>query len=48
MNKKELIERIEGLKNLFGNKVEYIEIDVAVRLISELDEPQSIKVEDNK
>lgn len=46
MNKKELIERIEGLKNLFGNKVEYIEIDVAVRLISELDEPQSIKLKD--
>ena len=46
MNKKELIERIEGLKNLFGNKVEYIETDVAVRLISELDEPQSIKLKD--
>ena len=46
MNKKELIERIEGLKNLFGNKVEYIEIDVAIRLISELDEPQSIKLKD--
>lgn len=46
MNKKELIERIEGLKNLFGNKVEYIEIDVAVRLISELDEPQYIKLKD--
>lgn len=44
MNKKELIERIEGLKNLFGNKAEYIEIDAAVRLISELDEPQSIKL----
>lgn len=46
MNKKELIERIEGLKNLFGNKAEYIEIDAAVRLISELDEPQSIKLKD--
>lgn len=40
MNKQELIERIEGLKNLFGNKAEYIEIDMAIRLISELDEPQ--------
>lgn len=40
MNKKELIERIEGLKNLFGNKSEYIEIDMVIRLISELDEPQ--------
>jgi len=27
MNKQELIERIEGLKNLFGNKVECIEIE---------------------
>lgn len=40
MNKQELIERIEGLKNLFGNKSEYIEIDMVIRLISELDEPQ--------
>ena len=40
MNKQELIERIEGLKNLFDNKSEYIEIDMVIRLISELDEPQ--------
>lgn len=40
MNKQELIEWIEGLKNLFGNKSEYIEIDMVIRLISELDEPQ--------
>lgn len=40
MNKQELIERIEGLKNLFGSKSEYIKIDEAIRLISELDEPQ--------
>ena len=39
MNKQELIERMEGLKNLFGNKSEYIEIDSVIRLISELDEP---------
>ena len=44
MNKKELIERIEGLKNLFGNKAEYIEIDAAIGLISELDEPEKVKV----
>ena len=44
MNKKELIERIEGLKNLFGNKSEYIEIDMVIRLISELDEPQKVTV----
>lgn len=44
MNKQELIERIEGLKNLFGSKAEYIEIDMAIRLISELDEPQEVIV----
>lgn len=44
MNKKELIERIEGLKNLFGNKSEYIEIDMVIRFISELDEPQKVTV----
>lgn len=44
MNKRELIERIEGLENLFGNKSEYIEIDTVIRLISELDEPQKVKV----
>ena len=41
MNKQELIERIEGLKNLFGNKSEYIEIDTVIELISELDEPET-------
>lgn len=40
MNKQKLIERIKGLKNLFGNKAEYIEIDMVLRIISELDEPQ--------
>ena len=39
MNKKELIERIEGLKNIFGNKVKYIEIDAMIELVSKLDEP---------
>lgn len=38
MNKQELIERIEGLKNLFGNKPEYIKIDAAIELIEKLDE----------
>ena len=41
MNKQELIERIEGLKNLFGNKVEYIEIDAVIELVSKLDEPET-------
>nr|DAQ04563.1 MAG TPA: Protein of unknown function (DUF1642) [Caudoviricetes sp.] len=40
MNKKELIERIEGLKNIFGNKCEYVKIDFVIELASELDEPQ--------
>ena len=40
MNKQELIEQMKGLKNLFGNKVEYIEIDTVIELASKLDEPQ--------
>ena len=44
MNKQELIERIEGLKNLFGNKSEYVEIDAVIKLASELDEPQKFTV----
>ena len=44
MNKQELIERIEGLKNLFGNKSEYIEIDTVIELISELDEPKKVTI----
>lgn len=44
MNKQELIERMEGLKNLFGNKPEYVEIDTVIELISELDEQKPVKV----
>jgi len=44
MNKQELIERIEGLKNLFGNKVECIEIDAVIELVSKLDEPQKVAI----
>ena len=44
MNKKELIERIECLKNIFGNKNEYVKIDMVVELLSELDEPQKVVV----
>lgn len=40
MNKQELIERIEGLKNISGNKCEYVKIDFMIKLVSELDEPQ--------
>ena len=44
MNKQELIERIECLKNIFGNKNEYVKIDMVVELLSELDEPEKVKV----
>ena len=44
MNKQELIERIEGLKNIFGNKCEYVKIDFMIKLVSELDEPQKVVV----
>lgn len=44
MNKQELTKRIESLKNLFGNKSEYVEIDTVIRLISELDEPQEVEI----
>lgn len=42
MNKQEFIERIKSLKNIFGNKCEYIEIDAVIELASELDEPQKV------
>ena len=48
MNKLELIERIESLKNIFGNKNEYIKIDMVVELISELDEPEKVKVSEEE
>ncbi|MBZ2154888.1 DUF1642 domain-containing protein [Streptococcus australis] len=44
MNKQELTKRIEGLRNLFGNESKYIEIDMVIRLISELEEPQKVQV----
>ena len=45
MNKQEVIERIKCLKNLFGNKAEYIEIDAAIKLIEQLNEPQKTVVQ---
>lgn len=44
MKKQELIERIKSLKNIFGNKTQYVEKDTVVKLISELDEPEKVKV----
>lgn len=40
MNKQEFIEWMKSLKNIFGNKFEYIKIDTVIELASELDEPQ--------
>lgn len=44
MNKQEFIERMKSLKNLFGSKSEYVEIDAVIELASELDEPQKVTV----
>lgn len=44
MNKQELIERMKGFKKIFNNKVEYIELDTAIELISRLDEPEKVQV----
>ena len=44
MNKQELIERIESVKYIFGNKNEYVNIDFVIELISELDEPKKVVV----
>lgn len=44
MNKQELIGRMKGFKKIFGNKVEYIELDLAIELASRLDEPQKVTV----
>lgn len=41
MNKQELIERIEGLKNIFGNKTKYIEKNTVIELVSKLDKPEA-------
>ncbi|MFS9230494.1 DUF1642 domain-containing protein [Streptococcus australis] len=44
MNKQELIERMKGFKKIFGNKIEYIELDLAIELASRLDEPQKVTI----
>lgn len=44
MNIQELIERMKGFKKIFNNKVEYIELDTAIELISRLDEPEKVQV----
>lgn len=44
MNKQEFIERMKSLKNLFGNKSEYVKIDAVIELASELDKPQKVTI----
>lgn len=47
MNKQELIEEIEDLKDLnqlFGNNPGYIKVDTVMGLISKLDEPQKVTI----
>lgn len=49
MNKQELIEEIEDLKELnqlFGNDPSYIRIDTVMGLVSKLDEPQPLRLKD--
>lgn len=48
MKKQEFIERMEDLKNLFGNKCEYVEINAVIELASELDKPQKVKVSEEE
>lgn len=48
MNKQELIEQIKCLKNIFGNKTKYVEKDMVIKLISELDEPEKVKVSEEE
>ena len=44
MNKQEFIERMKSLKNILGNKCEYVEIDAVIELASKLDEPHKVTV----
>ena len=44
MNKQELIERLKDFKVPFGDESEYVKIDTAIKLASELDEPQKVTV----
>lgn len=49
MNKQELIEEIEDLKELkqlFGNDPSYIRIDTVMGLVSKLNEPQPLRLKD--
>ena len=43
MNKQELIEKIEDLDNLYGEKF-YVALDDVLDLVKQLDEPEKVKV----
>lgn len=45
MTKQELIKQIKDLKKFLANKSEYIEVDTVIELVSRLDEPQEIVVQ---
>ncbi|MCY7062928.1 DUF1642 domain-containing protein [Streptococcus oralis] len=44
MNVKELIEKIEGLNKVYGEKF-YVSLDDVLDLVKQLDEPQPVKVQ---
>ena len=44
MNVKELIEKIEGLNKVYGEKF-YVSLDNVLDLVKQLDEPQPVKVQ---
>lgn len=43
MNKQELIEKIENLNKLYGER-HYVAIDDVLNLVSQLDEPEKVKI----
>lgn len=44
MNKQELIERMEGLNKLYGERKNYVSYDDVLDLVKQLDEPQKVTV----
>lgn len=44
MNKKELIERIEGLNKPYGGNKKYVSYDDVLILVKQLDEPQKVTI----
>lgn len=43
MNKQELIEKIEDLDNLYGEKF-YVALDDVLDLVKQLDEPEKVTI----